>query len=53
MNHNSLTAIFAYTLGFINRYFIYQFTEQGRCQLFHFHKSSYRIYEILFIPAAL
>ena len=49
MNHNSLTAIFAYSLGFVNRYFIYQFTKQGRSQLFHFHKSAYRIYEILFI----
>ena len=49
MNHNSLTAIFSCALGFVNRYFIYQFTKQGGCQLFHFHKSAYRIYEILFI----
>ena len=49
MNHNSLTAIFANTFSFVNRYFIYQFTEQGRSQLFHFHKSAYRIYETLFI----
>ena len=37
MDYNPLTAIFADTLGFINCYFIYQFTKQGCSQLFHFH----------------
>ena len=37
MNHNSLTAIFSDALSFINCYFIYQFTKQGRSQLLHSH----------------
>ena len=40
MAHNPLTAVLTNTLGFINRYLVYDFPKEWCSQLLHFHKSS-------------
>ena len=49
MDHNPLTAVFTNTLGFINRYLVYEFPKKRSCQLLHFHKSSNGAYKPILV----